>query len=53
MPEVVEGDLIVVLIDLEEEVAKDCNVQRDGLNEPKVGEHELEQEKNLFVRPEH
>lgn len=51
MPEVVEGDAVVVAVDLEQEVLQDFQLDVERWQEVQVGEHHLEQHQHLRLLP--
>lgn len=51
VPEVVEGDAVVVAVDLEQEVLQDVQLDVQRRQEVQVGEHHLQQHQHLRLLP--
>lgn len=51
VPEVVEGDVVVVAVDLEQEVLQDLKLDVERRQEVQVGEHHLEEHQHLRLLP--
>lgn len=51
MPEVVEGDAVVVAVHLKQEVLQDFQLDVERWQEVQVGEHHLEQHQHLRLLP--
>lgn len=49
--EVVEGDVVVVAVDLEQEVLQDVQLDVERRQEVQVGEHHLEEHQHLRLLP--